>query len=85
MNNNPIQSALEFIKNGNWEAAHQIAQSNEGQYPYDKLHAYLHRIEGDTVNARYWYKNCNTVIPTVSFEEELRLLIEEFKDFDKTV
>jgi hypothetical protein len=40
---------------GEWEAAHQIAQddaSPEGAW----VHAWLHRIEGDAVNAGYWYR-----------------------------
>ena len=39
---------------GEWEAAHEIAQddmSAEGAW----VHAWLHRIEGDLGNARYWY------------------------------
>jgi hypothetical protein len=39
---------------GEWEAAHQIAQNDtsaEGAW----VHAWLHRIEGDLDNARYWY------------------------------
>jgi hypothetical protein len=40
---------------GEWETAHQIAQddtSAEGAW----VHAWLHRIEGDIANARYWYR-----------------------------
>jgi hypothetical protein len=40
---------------GEWEAAHQIAQddaSADGAW----VHAWLHRIEGDLANARYWYR-----------------------------
>jgi len=38
---------------GEWEAAHHIAQedtSQEGAW----VHAWLHRIEGDFANARYY-------------------------------
>ena len=40
---------------GEWEAAHHIAQddtSAEGAW----VHAWLHRLEGDLDNARYWYR-----------------------------
>ena len=46
--------SLWFIKNGDWESAHNIAQDIEtpiGSW----LHALLHLIEGDLGNARYWF------------------------------
>jgi hypothetical protein len=46
--------SLWFIKKGDWEAAHNIAQDIEtpiGSW----LHALLHLIEGDLGNARYWF------------------------------
>ena len=47
--------ALWFAGRGGWEQAHEIAQedeSREGAW----VHAYLHRTEGDTSNANYWYR-----------------------------
>ncbi|MBC7832115.1 MAG: hypothetical protein H7Y62_08860 [Hyphomicrobium sp.] len=41
---------------GDWETAHAIAQRHEGDSAADWLHAVLHKIEGDTGNARYWYR-----------------------------
>jgi len=43
-----------------WEAAHQLAQANEGTPAYDALHAFCHRIEGDTGNAAYWDRRAGT-------------------------
>ena len=46
--------ALWFTKQGDWEAAHGIAQDIEtpmGSW----IHALLHLIEGDLGNARYWF------------------------------
>ena len=40
---------------GDWDAAHRIAQDvddAEGAW----VHAYLHRKEGDSGNAAYWYR-----------------------------
>ncbi len=48
--------ALWFDANGNWDEAHRIAQdvtTSEGA----RVHAYLHRKEGDESNARYWYRS----------------------------
>lgn len=39
-----------------WDAAHALAQSREGEAAYDRLHAFLHRVEGDAANAAYWYR-----------------------------
>lgn len=41
---------------GDWEAAHGLAQSHEGDSAADWLHAVLHKIEGDADNSRYWYR-----------------------------
>ena len=40
---------------GNWEKAHESAQQDEGPAG-SWVHAYLHRKEGDTSNAGYWYR-----------------------------
>jgi hypothetical protein len=47
--------ALWFDARGDWDEAHRIAQdvdTSEGS----RVHAYLHRKEGDAANARYWYR-----------------------------
>lgn len=46
--------AMWWAGKGDWDAAHKIAQdehSADGAW----VHAYLHRVEGDLPNARYWY------------------------------
>ena len=63
----PEIRALWWIKKGNWEIAHQIAQ-DAGTKHGDWIHAHLHRIEGDLSNASYWYSragkpNCQTSLP----------------------
>jgi hypothetical protein len=50
----PAIEALWFAANGLWERAHAAAQKRDdaaGAW----VHAYLHRMEGDEDNARYWY------------------------------
>ncbi len=54
---------------GEWEAAHQIAQddtSAEGAW----VHAWLHRIEGDLDNARYWYRRAQREVAVGDPREE---------------
>lgn len=50
----PLQ-ALWHDRKGDWDKAHQIVQ--DASDPESKrVHAYLHRKQGDLGNARYWYK-----------------------------
>jgi hypothetical protein len=67
---NPILKALFYDAKGDWEAAHDIAQSQEGTPEYDRLHAYLHRKEGDDWNANYWYRRAKTTMPKVDLATE---------------
>ncbi len=34
------------------------------------LHGYLHRVEGDSANAAYWYRRADTEMPDNSLDEE---------------
>jgi hypothetical protein len=77
-NENEILEALFHDAQGHWEAAHNIAQSQEGVPEYDRLHAYLHRKEGDDWNADYWYRRAKTVKPKVSLAEEWRDLVDVY-------
>jgi len=38
------------------------------------VHAYLHRVEADLSNARYWYNRANQPVATGAFETELRAI-----------
>jgi len=52
---------------GDWNKAHDLCQqaaSADG----DWIHAYLHRKEGDTGNASYWYRRAGK--PTCKQESE---------------
>jgi hypothetical protein len=40
---------------GDWNAAHEIAQAHDDAASA-RVHAWLHRIEGDLGNADYWYR-----------------------------
>ena len=57
---------------------HQIAQKDEGNYIYDRIHAYLHRKEGDIFNAKYWYTRIKTSFPSISLDQEWANLVEEY-------
>jgi len=46
--------ALWLDARGEWDAAHEVAQAAGGA-DGAWVHAYLHRKEGDEMNAAYWY------------------------------
>ncbi|MGL4629824.1 MAG: hypothetical protein ACRCVT_01365 [Leadbetterella sp.] len=71
-----LLQALWYDAKGNWEAAHTIAQSAEGTQSYDRLHAYLHRKEGDNWNADYWYRRAKTERFTGTLQEEWNFLLD---------
>lgn len=73
---NELQLALWYIGKNNWEEAHNIAQQYEGQADFDRLHAYLHRAEGDEWNANYWYRRCGAIMPDKTLAEEFEMLLQ---------
>jgi hypothetical protein len=52
----PALEALWWAGKGDWDRAHRIVMGREGEADADWVHAYLHRVEGDTGNAHYWYR-----------------------------
>jgi hypothetical protein len=51
-----LTRAIDLAIGGDWEGAHKIVQQDEADPSSCWLHAVLHKIEGDTGNARYWYR-----------------------------
>jgi len=55
--------ALWYDARGDWGKAHHLAQSVDG--PSGAwVHAYLHRKEGDKMNAGYWYARARQPVAT---------------------
>ncbi len=77
---NEILTGLWYDAKGDWEAAHNVAQSREGTQAYDRLHAYLHRVEGDTWNANYWYRRAGTKMPEGTLKQEWESLVKNHLD-----
>ncbi len=75
---NELLHALLYIARNNWHAAHEIAQKQEGELHYDRIHALLHRIEGDEWNAKYWYRRINQPYERLSIEDEWNELTTEY-------
>jgi hypothetical protein len=60
--------ALWWAGKGEWDKAHAITQDDDGAAAW--VHAYLHRVEGDLGNARYWYARASRAAATGSLEAE---------------
>lgn len=68
-----LLEAVDLALDGDWPAAHKIAQEREGDEIANWIHAVVHRMEGDLGNARYWYRRCGRELrERVSFEAELQ-------------
>ncbi|MEI9810957.1 MAG: hypothetical protein WDO16_25460 [Bacteroidota bacterium] len=61
--------ALWYDAKDDWEKAHTIIQEKEDA-DASWIHAYLHRKEGDTGNADYWYRRAGKKRPAISLQEE---------------
>lgn len=66
--------ALWYDGIGDWKTAHGLIDRLTDQ-DSARIHAYLHRKEGDIWNADYWYKRAGTARPQVSLDEEWGMLI----------
>lgn len=62
---------------GNWGAAHDLAQDANDKKGV-RIHAYLHRKEGDKSNASYWYSRAGVKMLDVSLHEEWKALVSSF-------
>lgn len=50
-----LRQAIDALKVGDWNRAHEIVQRHEDDPLACWMHALLHKIEGDAANSRYWY------------------------------
>jgi hypothetical protein len=66
---NVYLKALWYESKGDWEKAHILVQDMTDKNA-SWVHAYLHRKEGDTWNADYWYSKASKKRPSVSLDEE---------------
>lgn len=51
----PALTALWWAGKDDWNKAHELVMAEDGA-ECAWVHAYLHRVEGDLDNARYWYR-----------------------------
>ncbi len=67
-------AALWWAANSNWDQAHRIVQ-DEATADAAWVHAYLHRVEGDTGNAGYWYRRAAKPVAAGSLEAEWEQMV----------
>lgn len=74
----PAAKALWFARAGEWDAAHDLCQEVPGAAG-SWIHAWLHRQEGDTGNAGYWYSRAGRGMPGkgVSLQDEWTAIARE--------
>ncbi len=54
-----LLQAVELIRSGKWDTAHELVQQYEEDATAAWIHAVLHKLEGDLGNARYWYRRAD--------------------------
>lgn len=69
-----LLAALWWDAKDDWDRAHRIAQDISGPQG-SRIHAYLHRKEGDSSNAAYWYSRAGQSPFQGSLETEWEELV----------
>jgi hypothetical protein len=59
---------------GNWQRAHESAQE-DAKEAGAWVHAYLHRKEGDTSNAAYWYNRAHQPVCREPLDSEWLIIV----------
>ena len=72
----PVLQALWYEGKGDWDRAHRIVQELSGATAA-WVHAYLHRKEGDTWNADYWYSHAGRKRPSIPLQTEWQDIVAQ--------
>ena len=76
----PALAALWWAGKDEWDKAHAIVMDESGK-DCTWVHAYLHRLEGDLDNARYWYRKAqrppSSKPPPAEWDAIVEALIDE--------
>jgi hypothetical protein len=73
---NVYMQALWFDARDNWNAAHNLID-HLNDATACRIHAYLHRKEGDLSNAAYWYRRASIAMPAISLQQEWDDLVNQ--------
>ena|ERR1700730_6042789 len=70
----PALTALWWAGKDDWDRAHKIVMNDEGA-DCAWIHAYLHRVEGDLDNARYWYRRARRAKASGDLKTEWTVIV----------
>ena len=71
----PALVALWWAGKDQWDKAHGIVM-DEASKDCAWVHAYLHRVEGDLSNARYWYRQAGRPVASEPLKAEWDTIAE---------
>ena len=69
-------TALWWDAKGDWDKAHACVDSGASENDV-RVHAYLHRKEGNLDNASYWYQRIGRSLPEITLEAEGDALLSD--------
>ena len=69
-------AALWWAKKGDWDQAHRLVM-DESSRDAAWVHAFLHRVEGDEGNARYWYRQAHRHEASGDLDAEWNVMLAE--------
>lgn len=72
----PALQALWWAAKGEWERAHVVVTTHQGDPTCDLVHAHLHRQQGDEESARSWYADSGEAACDLPIEQEWRQLAQ---------
>jgi hypothetical protein len=70
----PALAGLWWAGKNDWNKAHKLVMGGEGAY-CAWVHAYLHRLEDDIENARYWYRQARRPAATGELATEWTMIV----------
>jgi len=73
----PHLQALWYDAKGDWSKAHSLIDHLDDPKS-SRVHAYLHRKEGDIWNADYWYRKAGKKRPELTLDQEWEQLLQLF-------
>ena len=72
----PALTALWWAGKNQWDKAHALVM-DEGGKDCARVHAYLHRLEKDLENARYWYRRAGVPVASGPLEAEWVAIVRD--------
>ncbi len=70
-----LQSAMHYDETDEFDKAHSIVMHIEHPLAF-RIHAYLHRKEGDLDNAQYWYDKLDEKLFDGNYDDERTTILK---------